>query len=46
MKTLVIAALSLLLGVGLMIVPSQAGGPLGLTDEDDCEDHARWKGSG
>jgi Cu/Ag efflux protein CusF len=32
MKTLLIVALSLLLGVGLMIVPSQAGGPLSLTD--------------
>jgi hypothetical protein len=45
MKTLVIVALSLLLGVGLMIVPSQAGGPLSLTDpvftRFNCEDHAR-----
>ncbi|OLC40633.1 MAG: hypothetical protein AUH74_07680 [Nitrospirae bacterium 13_1_40CM_4_62_6] len=32
MKTLVIAVLGLLLVVGLMIVPSQAGGPLSLTD--------------
>jgi Cu/Ag efflux protein CusF len=32
MKTLVIAVLSMLLAVGLMIVPSQAGGPLSLTD--------------
>src|SRR2546422_10120400 len=32
MKTLVIAGLVLLLVVGLMIVPSQAGGPLSLTD--------------
>lgn len=32
MRTLVIAVLSLLLVVGLMIVPSQAGGPLSVTD--------------
>ena len=32
MRTLVIAVLSLMLVVGLMTVPSQAGGPLSLTD--------------